>query len=121
MIIGKNVQLCGKIQLACMEGTRIVIGDGCLFSSDITFRTGDSHSIMDWKGRRTNLSRDIIVGSHVWICHKVIVNKGVKIGNNSVIATGSVVTKSVMEENVIVAGNPAKIVKRNIRWKDSRH
>ncbi len=120
VIIGKNTQLCGKIQLVCMEGTRIVVGDDCLFSSDITFRTGDSHSILDLSGRRTNLSRDIIIGSHVWVCHKVIMNKGVKVRNNSVIATGSVVTKSITEENVVAAGNPAQIVKRNIRWESSR-
>ena len=44
---------------------------------------------------------------------KVRVNKGVQIGNNSIIAAGAIVTKDV-PDNAIAAGNPAKIVKLNI-------
>jgi len=41
--------------------------------------------------------------------------KGVTIGDNSIIAAGSVVTKDV-PNNCLVAGNPAKIIKENIDW-----
>lgn len=50
VIIGSNTHLCGKIHLACTEGKTIRIGNDCLLSSEIVFRTGDSHFIIDLNG-----------------------------------------------------------------------
>ncbi|MDE5629140.1 MAG: acyltransferase [Muribaculaceae bacterium] len=55
----------------------------------------------------------IIIGDDCWIGQYSRICKGVTIGNGSVVAANSVVTKSV-PENCIVAGNPAKIVKTDI-------
>lgn len=120
VIIGSNTSLCGKIHLACIEGRSIMIGKDCLFSSEIVFRTGDSHSIVDMNGKRINQSADIKIGNHVWIGHRVSIQKGVKIPDNTVIGTGAIVTKSFEDTNTILAGVPAKIVKRNIDWKVER-
>ena len=110
-------QISGKTELAVMEGTKIVLGKGCLFSANITFRAGDSHSIIDaTTGERINQSRDIIVGDHVWVGNTVIVTKGTVIGDNSVIATGAVVTGKSYPNNSIIGGNPAKVIKDNINW-----
>ena len=46
----------------------------------------------------------------MWLGERVIVNKGVSIGENSVIGAGSVVTKDI-PANVIAAGNPARVIK----------
>lgn len=53
---------------------------------------------------------DIIIGDDVWVGMDSIIMGGVTIGNGSVVAAGSVVTKSV-PENVLVGGVPAKIIK----------
>ena len=53
------------------------------------------------------------IGKNVWIGQKSRICKGVEIGDNSIVAANSVVTKSV-PANCIVAGNPAKIVKTDI-------
>ncbi len=42
--------------------------------------------------------------------------KKVRIADNSVVGSASVVTKKFDEENVVIAGNPAKICRRNIMW-----
>ena len=55
----------------------------------------------------------VVIGENCWIGRNVSILKGVTIGDNSVIAANSVVTKSV-PANCIVAGNPAKVVKTNI-------
>ncbi len=47
----------------------------------------------------------------------VSILKGATIFDNSIVAFGSIVTKSFTETNVIIAGIPAKIVKTNINWK----
>lgn len=116
IIIGNGNSFCGEMHLACIEGSSIRVEDDCLFSSQIIFRTGDSHSILNKEGKRINPSEPIHIKNHVWIGHQVTVLKGVTIGNDSVIGTGSIVTKSVTECNVIITGVPAKVVKRDTNW-----
>lgn len=116
IIIGNDTKICGKTHLACIEGCTISIGNDCLFSSDIIFRTGDSHSILNQDGERINSSESICVKNHVWIGHHVTLLKGITIESDSVIGTGSIITKSIKEKNVVIAGTPAKIVKRNVNW-----
>ena len=115
--IGKDTNICGKTHLACIEGRNINIGNDCLFSANITFRTGDSHSIINCETKqRINQSKNISIGNHVWIGNQVTILKGVNILDHTIIGTGSLVTKSCGLEGVILAGNPAKIVKTDITW-----
>lgn len=116
IIIGDKSTIGGLTHLACLEGCSISIGEDCMFSKDITFRTGDSHSIVDLNGSRMNISKDIFIGNHVWIGNKAILLKGSTLKDNSIVATGSVVTKSFDVGNVIIAGSPARIVKENVTW-----
>jgi acetyltransferase-like isoleucine patch superfamily enzyme len=67
-------------------------------------------------GNRINQAADVEVGNHVWIGYRVLINKGVVIPENTIIGTGAVVTKSFTEENTVIAGVPAKVVKRNVNW-----
>ena len=53
---------------------------------------------------------DITIGQNVWFGARCIVLKGVTIGDNSVIAAGSIVVKSI-PANCVAAGNPARVVK----------
>lgn len=57
--------------------------------------------------------KPIVIGNHCWICADAIILPGVEItGEYVVIAAGAVVTKSIKESRVIVAGNPARIIKK---------
>lgn len=118
--IGDGTTVNGRTHIACIEGTSITIGSDCMFSSDISLVTGDSHSILDEKGTRINSSRDIVIGNHVWIGKENTILKGVTVQDNSIIGAKSLVTKTFNEENVIIAGNPAKIIKTNINWNRER-
>jgi maltose O-acetyltransferase len=62
---------------------------------------------------RSSDAKPIIIGCNVWIGTRSRINKGVIIGDNSIVAANSVVTKDV-PANSIVAGNPAKVVKSDI-------
>lgn len=118
--IGNNTRMCGKIHLACTESKNIKIGDSCLFSSEIVFRTGDSHSLVDMEGNRINPAADVEIGDHVWVGYRVLINKGVYIAPNNMIGTGAIVTKKFEESNTVIAGVPAKVVKRNTNWVTQR-
>ena len=99
------------------EKTNIIIGDRCLFASDIILSTTDNHSIYDLKtNKRTNIAGDICVGEHVWICKEVRILNNSVVKKDSVIGTRALVNKKFAESNVVIGGIPAKIVKRNIKW-----
>lgn len=116
IVIGHNTHFAGKIHIACTEGKKVKIGERCLFSNDIVIRTGDSHSIMDENGQRINLAADVSIDAHVWVGERSVLLKGADIGKESVIGEGTIVTGKKFENNVILAGIPAKIIKRNIFW-----
>ncbi len=58
----------------------------------------------------TDLFGKIVIGRNCFIGAKSVVLYGVTIADNVIVAAGSVVTKSIMEEKVIVAGNPARVI-----------
>lgn len=120
VLIGSRSTFEGNVHLACIEGKSIKIGKNCMFSANISLRTGDSHSIVNLQGQRINPSKDVSIGDHVWVGNTVLVTKGVNVLNDSIVGTGSVVTRCFTESNVVIAGNPAVIVKRNISWERKR-
>ena len=97
--------------------SKLTVGKECGFAYDVEIRTGDSHSIIDLKtNKRINYAKNITIGDHVWVAPHVSILKGANIASNTVIATRSLVAKSFQQENVILAGMPAAIVKENIGW-----
>ena len=118
--IGENTNITGNTHFAAIEGTSITIGRNCFFSQNITFRTGDSHSILDLEGHRINPSDNIVVGNHVWISNSVTLLKGTQIGNNSIIATGSIITSGKYPSNSILGGIGGRILKSGINWRTDR-
>ena len=63
-----------------------------------------------------NINRPIIIGDKVWFSAHTKVLKGVKLGNNMVIAEGTILCKSFETSNIVVGGNPLRILKENIIW-----
>lgn len=97
--------------------TKIEIGNDCMLADSIIFRTGDSHSILDMQTNRIlNRAGSIVIGNHVWIGQGVTLLKNTFVGGGSVIGTRSLVNKSFEDENIVLAGVPAKKVKSGIRW-----
>ena len=69
----------------------------------------DWHGIYD-RAIPVGKSSPITLEENVWIGDRAMIGKGVTIGKNSIVAAGAVVVKDV-PDNVIVGGNPAKIIK----------
>lgn len=120
ILTGDNTHYAGRIHIAVTESTTCAVGKGCLFSSDIVIRTGDSHSVLNEAGERINPAKDVVIGDRVWIGYRAMITKGVVIPENCVVGTGAVVTKPIGKSGAVVAGVPARIVKENIHWCDER-
>lgn len=111
--IGNNVDVGWQTTIAV--GTKVIIEDNVRIAGRSNFFGYSGHPIDPEKRARgeaddLNQIGDIILKRDCWLGTNVIVKAGVTIGQNSIIAAGSVVTKSI-PDNVIAAGNPATIVR----------
>ena len=123
-VIGDFTLLNGAL---IMAEENIQIGSYCLVSWNVGIADSDFHPLEPaqrlidaqalapyFKNRpaRPKLTTaPVTIADNVWIGMNAVILKGVTIGENSVVAAGSVVTKSV-ESNTVVAGNPAVMVRR---------
>lgn len=99
------------------EAASIDIGKDCMLSTEIIIRTGDMHSVLDAEtGERLNHARDVRLDDRVWVGRAVQILKGSHLKSETVVAACSVVTKEFLEGNCVVAGAPAKVVKKGILW-----
>lgn len=120
VIFGKHTttQSC---YILCQECCNIEIGDWCMFSRDIEIRTTDAHSVVDLKTReRINKSASVKIGNHVWVGVGSLISKGSQIPNDSIVGAYSFVNKKFTDENVLIAGTPAKIIRHGLTWNRGR-
>lgn len=106
--LGNCVLLTGGVRI--LAALNITIGDGCMLAHSATISDCDWHGIYDRTAIDAN-AKPVTLHDNVWIGDGAFVGKGVTIGENSIVGARSVVTKDI-PANVIVAGNPAKIVKK---------
>lgn len=114
LVIGKNLIITAESSVV-VENC-ITIGDNVLVSWDSLIMDTDFHKIYDLNGDQTNIPMQIIIGNKVWIGCRTIILKGVKIADGVVIAASSTVIKSININNSIAGGNPARVIKENIKW-----
>ncbi|MGL5049191.1 MAG: acyltransferase [Fusobacteriaceae bacterium] len=98
------------------ENKSIIVGKKCMFSRNNKIMTFDGHDIF-MNEKKINESKSIKIGDEVWLADGAVVLKGVQVSNGSIVGLGALLTKSYSEENIILGGNPAKIIKRGIKWK----
>ncbi len=103
--VGKNVFINACCHFQDQGG--ITLGDNCLVGHNVVFATLN-HGFAP-EERQSMLPAPIVVGRNVWIGSNSTILQGVTIGDNSIIAAGSVVTKDV-PANAIVAGVPARFI-----------
>jgi len=115
IVIGNGVGLNGT-SITC-RSKEIRIGSGTMIAPNVIIFDSDFHALWPPENRIENPAFEndagVNIGKNVWIGSSVIIKKGVSIGDNSVIAAGSIVSKDI-PENVLAAGVPAKVVRQFI-------
>lgn len=108
IFVGENFY--ANFNCTFLDVSTIEIGDNCMFAPNVQLYTA-THPLHPVK-RNSGLeyAKPIKIGDNVWLGGGVIVTPGVTLGNNVVVGAGSVVTKS-FPYNVVIAGNPARIIK----------
>jgi len=102
--IGTNSKIYPKVEIGDYT---MIAGDVKVVGGDHTYDTPGLPIIFCDRG----IIDKTIIGKDVWIGTNSIVMTGVKIGNGAIIAAGSIVTKDV-EAYSIMAGTPAKVIKK---------
>lgn len=111
MTIGENTHLFSRILTG--EPYLISIGSNCTIATNVSLLTHDaSIGAIVGRNKYSDLCGKITIGNNCFIGDKAIIMYGVSIADNVIVAAGSVVSKSINESGVIVAGVPAKIIGR---------
>lgn len=110
---GNQARITGNSTIICHKN--ISIGDRTWISWDCLIMDTDHHKIIV-NNERINYDESIMIGDDVWICAKNTILKGTVISNNSILGSDSKISSKIYDENVLIAGNPAKVVKKNITW-----
>ncbi len=106
--------------------SHVTIGDECAIADGVHILDNSWHDVFeleecvgdnaDLKDKMANRSiRPVKIGNHVWIATDAMVLPGVTIGDGAIVAAGAVVTKDV-PDHCMVAGVPAKVVRKGIGW-----
>lgn len=111
--IGSHSFINTNSSITCFE--KIEIGSNVAIADNVSISDSDGHSVVV-DGEVRNNTSPVKIEDHVWIGKNVVILKGVTIGKDSVIAAGSVVTKSI-PSGVLAGGVPAEILKENVNWK----
>ncbi len=89
---GRNNFINGVVNVVLSEQKHVFIGDDNLFSFGIWIRNADPHLIYDINTKkRTNFSKSIFIGDHVWLGQSSMILKGAQIGSGSIVSAMSVV------------------------------
>ncbi len=109
---GKNIffgnNVYANFNLTAVDDVEIIVGDNVLFAPNVTLTTANHPIAPKLRAKGYQYCKKIVIKNNVWICSGAIILAGVTIGENSVIAAGSVVTKDI-PANVVAMGSPCRV------------
>ena len=127
VVLGEGSVVYDTVFSSSSKGDRFYIGKNCTITG-VTLLAHDASPAVfieqlinkpyPWRpGARRSYRNPIVIGDNVFVGYGSIILPGVKIGNNVIVAAGSVVSKNI-DDNVVVAGNPAKVINSIDNYKE---
>lgn len=114
--IGENFY--ANYNLVILDCAKVTIGDNVLIGPNVGIYTAGHPLHFELRNEEWEFASPITIEDNVWIGGNVVLNPGVTIGRNSVVGSGSVVTKDIPVD-VVAAGNPCRVI-REITDADKR-
>ncbi len=106
--LGKNFY--ANFDCVILDVCEVRIGDNCMLAPGVHIYTATHPLDAGARIGGAEYGKPVTIGHNVWIGGRAIINPGVTLGDNVVVASGAVVTKNV-PPNCVVAGNPARVIK----------
>lgn len=107
--VGKNFY--ANYNCTIIDVARVRIGDNCLLAPNVAIYTAGHPVHPDSRNSLYEYGMEVTIGDNVWIGGNSVILPGVKIGSNTVIGAGSVVTKDIPDW-VVAGGNPCKVIRK---------
>ena len=107
--IGDNFY--SNYNLTILDCGKVIIGENVLIAPNVSIYTAGHPIHHELRNDGYEYAFPIFIGNSVWIGGNVIINPGVKIGDNSVIGAGSVITRDI-PASVVAVGNPCRVLKQ---------
>ena len=122
--VGNNTTFETNLGLHANVGKKLIIGNDCMISHFVEMWAGDGHTVFDVNtGKNINSNYDglpehknqLVLGDHVWVGKEAYIMHGTNIAAGSIVGAKSVV-KGRFSNNCVIAGNPARCVKKDVAW-----
>ncbi|AMG30450.1 acyltransferase [Grimontia hollisae] len=113
---GNNFHISADAKIICRH--EIEFGENILISWETLITDTDHHIVTDFTGNILNKNKPVIIGKNSWIGARSTILKGVNLPQGTILGSNSVVTKTIDTEHCCIAGNPAKIIRKNVKWKE---
>lgn len=114
--LGRDITTKG-LDVECGTKGRVIIGNDVMMARSIQIWQSDGHLIFSrGSGERVNQSKNVYVGDHVWLGREVMLLGGANIPSGCVLGARSITSHYFEEENCIIAGNPGKVIRKDIEW-----
>lgn len=108
IFVGEN--FFANFDCVFLDAAPIEIGNNCMIGPKTCIYAVTHPLDSEERQKGLNIPKQVSIGNNVWIGGGVTILPGISLGNNVIVGAGSVVTKS-FPDNVVIAGNPAKIIK----------
>ncbi|EUJ28226.1 acetyltransferase [Listeria floridensis FSL S10-1187] len=112
---GSNIYLgenfYANFDCVILDVCEVHIGDNCMLAPGVHIYTATHPLNAAERNSGLEFGKPVSIGDNAWIGGRAIINPGVTLGDNVVVASGAVVTKS-FGDNVVIGGNPARVIKQ---------
>lgn len=105
--VGNNFYM--NFNCVILDVAEVIIGDNCMIAPMVGIYTATHPVDPDQRNGGLEYAKPITIGHSCWIGSNAVINPGVTLGDNVVVASGAIVTKS-FSSNVVIGGNPARVI-----------